>query len=191
MKKLLLWVLFSSFLSQLAYAESDNTKGFYLGGGIGNSTGEISDDNYSEDLGLNNNAYHIIAGYQVNKNFTVEAQYINYGLDDYEIMEPTSLSLSANLGYSFETGFRPFVLLGLGVSQINFTESVPGFDDSGISLHYGLGLGFSPAGLPNLTFRLAYEADYFELEIDDYRGYQVDMFDITLSSTYAGLTYKF
>ncbi|MCW1890338.1 porin family protein [Vibrio chagasii] len=60
--------------------------------------------------------YDLYGGYQFNRIVGIELGYTDYA--DYEsygtkVFSPTSLSVTANLGYTFDSSIRPFVLAGL------------------------------------------------------------------------------
>lgn len=198
MKKIILLVSFLTLVFSSVQAEAMDNSGFYLGGGVGEPSGEITDnDSRSFDMELEKQSLHVIAGYQMGRIFSLEMQYINYGKDRYSIVEPTSLSISGNVGYTFDTGLRPFFVLGLGVTDVNLKYDVASdilVEDSDLSYHYGVGLDFTPEKLGGLTFRVAYEADFVNIEISRFNGYsfsQLEMFDVDLSSVYGAVIYKF
>jgi len=175
-------------------AESNNQKvsGFYIGGGIGNPSGKLD----SADRELKDKSYHVIAGYQEGRIFSWEMQYVKYGKDSYEFFDPSSLSASVNMGYTFGNGIRPFAVLGLGVTDVNLPSPPFGMIvvDSDLSYHYGLGIEFSPRQLQGVTFRLAHEADFVNIETKVYKGFSSwseTIYDVDLDSTYAAVTYKF
>ena len=175
-------------------AESNNQKvsGFYIGGGIGNPSGKLD----SADRELKDKSYHVIAGYQEGRIFSWEMQYVKYGKDSYEFFDPSSLSASVNMGYTFGNGIRPFAVLGLGVTDVNLPSPPFGMIvvDSDLSYHYGLGIEFSPRQLQGVTFRLAHEADFVNIETKVYKGFSSwseTIYDVDLSSTYAAVIYKF
>lgn len=88
-------------------------KGFYMGAGASTTEFESLDvDLY--DAGGNGSSVKFMAGYQFSRVFALEGQYTKYGditesLSDYS-WSPTAVSLTANLGYTFRNGLRPFGL---------------------------------------------------------------------------------
>ncbi|GLT14995.1 outer membrane beta-barrel protein [Vibrio algivorus] len=161
-------------------ALADANKGFYIGGGIGAaafSSPDLEDD--ADDLGGSIDfdhsglAYNIYTGYQFNRIIALELSYNNYADTKVKLDHPSTkptegefategMSLSANLGYTFNNGLRPFALVGLGyISNDNY------FDDGQVSYHGGGGLDYTPNALPNLTFRAAYLFDFYELDLED------------------------
>ncbi|WP_089137916.1 outer membrane beta-barrel protein [Vibrio rumoiensis] len=169
-----------------APALADANKGFYIGGGVGAAAfaspdleddvddGDIDgvDDINFDSSGL---AYNLYAGYQFNRVVALELSYNNYA--DTKISARSSISkssssipvgkfstdgmsLSANLGYTFDNGLRPFALAGLGYID------APN-DDGVASFHGGLGLDYTPTALQSLTFRAAYQFDAYEIDADD------------------------
>jgi len=169
-------------------------KGFYLGAGLGSTTFDSLDslDFKDDDVKEDGNTIKFIAGYQFGKVFALEGQYTKYG-DVYfpEINEnyywtPTAISLTANLGYTFDNGLRPFGLIG--ISAIDLGQSLQmNLDDKGVGLRYGLGLEYAPPALKGLSARVGYEVDMFSIE---YKHSGVTQ-DYTLGSFYASVAYKF
>ncbi|CAK3712131.1 exported hypothetical protein [Vibrio crassostreae] len=109
--------------------------GFYLGGAIG-TTGIDDGGLYNDSLvpitvDADDETFKIIAGYQFNRIVALEAQYTNYGdvvaknalNQSTYTWSPTAFSISANLGYTFENGIRPFGIIGL--STIDLDQSLP------------------------------------------------------------------
>ncbi|MBN8147810.1 outer membrane beta-barrel protein, partial [Vibrio vulnificus] len=72
----------------------------------------------------------------------------------------TALSINANLGYSFDNGFRPYGLIGL--SALDLSEKTQTLeDDQGTAIHFGLGLEYAPPTLNGLAFRVGYDSEIF------------------------------
>ncbi|MCK8085373.1 porin family protein [Vibrio sp. 1CM8B] len=173
--------------------------GFYLGGAIG-TTG-IDDGGLYKDsfipitVDAEDETYKIIAGYQFNRIVALEAQYTNYGdvvaknalNQSTYTWSPTAFSISANLGYTFDNGIRPFGIIGL--STIDLDQSLPVLDDdSGEGIRYGFGVEYTPKQANNVSFRLGYEADAFVIESDS--AFENDK-DLVIDSFYLGATYNF
>ncbi|MEZ8859208.1 porin family protein [Vibrio sp. 10N.247.311.51] len=173
--------------------------GFYLGGAIG--TSGIDDGGLYKDslipitVDAEDETYKIIAGYQFNRIVALEAQYTNYGdvvaknalnRSTYT-WSPTAFSISANLGYTFDNGIRPFGIIGL--STIDLDQSLPVLDDdSGEGIRYGFGVEYTPKQAKNVSFRLGYEADAFVIESDS--AFENDK-DLVIDSFYLGAMYNF
>ena len=173
--------------------------GFYLGGAIG--TSGVDDGGLYKDslmpitVDAEDETYKIIAGYQFNRIVALEAQYTNYGdvvaknalNQSTYTWSPTAFSISANLGYTFDNGIRPFGIIGL--STIDLDQSLPLLDDdSGESIRYGFGVEYTPKQAKNVSFRLGYEADAFVIESDS--AFENDK-DLVIDSFYLGATYNF
>ncbi|UPR58772.1 porin family protein [Vibrio sp. ED004] len=173
--------------------------GFYLGGVIG--TSGIDDGGLYKDslmpitVDAEDETYKIIAGYQFNRIVALEAQYTNYGdvvaknalNQSTYTWSPTAFSISANLGYTFDNGIRPFGIIGL--STIDLDQSLPVLDDdSGEGIRYGFGVEYTPKQAKNVSFRLGYEADAFVIESDS--AFESDK-DLVIDSFYLGATYNF
>lgn len=190
-------ILLSFSLAVQADTNQQKISGFYVGGGIGNPSGEISDESDSADIELKDKSYHVIAGYQEGRIFAWEMQYVKYGKDADDFFDPSSFSVSVNMGYTFDSGIRPFAVLGLGVTDVNLPSPPFGMIvvDSDLSYHYGIGVEFSPRQLNGMTFRLAHEADFVNIEERVYSGlfksWQETIYDVKLNSTYAAAIYKF
>ncbi|QUM80440.1 porin family protein [Moritella sp. 5] len=168
---------------------NQDVSGFYIGGGLG-STFSDSDSNsfYSDTHG---NTLKFIGGYQFNRIVAIETQYTKYGdvtplnnKNGYK-WAPTTLSLTANLGYTFQNGLRPFTTIGL--SSLDLHQTTKKIDDSSATAaRLGLGLEYTPATLSNINFRAGYEADAFTLKTPG----KSDT-DVILSSLYLAASYKF
>ncbi|WP_299019709.1 porin family protein [uncultured Photobacterium sp.] len=157
-------------------------------------TGQMSVD--SDDT-----TFKLIAGYQINRIIALEAQYTKYGDVNTTISikhngqtaspkvtswAPEALSFSANAGYTFNNGLRPFAILGLSVVDVN--QSVELYeDDVNSGIRYGFGLEYTPPMMNRVSVRAGYEADFFYL--DSKNTYDLD--DFILSSAYVSLSYKF
>ena len=173
--------------------------GFYLGGAIG-TTGIDDGGLYNDSLvpitvDADDETFKIIAGYQFNRIVALEAQYTNYGdvvaknalNQSTYTWSPTAFSISANLGYTFENGIRPFGIIGL--STIDLDQSLPVLDDdSGEGIRYGFGVEYTPKQAKNVSFRLGYEADAFVIESDS--AFENDK-DLVIDSFYLGAMYNF
>lgn len=173
--------------------------GFYLGGAIG-TTG-IDDgglyDNTLQPITVNadDSTFKVIAGYQFNRIVAVEAQYTKYGdvvaknvaTQDTYTWKPTAFSISANLGYTFDNGIRPFGIIGL--ASIDLDQSLPLLqDDSGEGVRFGMGVEYTPPQSRNVSFKLGYEADAFVIESAS--AFDSDK-DIVIDSFYAAVAYRF
>ncbi|MCW8331211.1 porin family protein [Photobacterium sp. SDRW27] len=182
--------------STSSFAAAQDVRGFYVGLGVGSTSfeddgwnGEVYDTSFDEK----DNSFKIFSGYQFNRIIGIEASYTTYGeidsqADNYQI-DPTSFSVSANVGYTFSNGLRPFALAGL--SAVDLSQSEERLDgDSGGAIHYGLGLDYAPAMLNGFSMRLAYEGDLFGIE-EKISSYTVRSYDVTVGSFYLGASYKF
>lgn len=199
MKKTMLMaaVVASSFVATNTFA--NEVEGFYLGGAIG-TTGIDDGGLYSGTLApitvkAEDSTFKVIAGYQFNRIVTIEAQYTNYGdivaknalNQSTYTWSPTAFSVSANLGYTFENGVRPFGIIGL--ASIDLDQSLPMLqDDSGEGVRLGFGVEYTPASIGNVSFKLGYEADAFTIESASV--YDSDK-DIVIDSFYAAVAYRF
>lgn len=202
-KALLLTAILSSFAS---VASAQDFGGFYLGAGLG--TTDFDDGGLVDDANdYTNNAARLstdsdgttlklIAGYQINRIVGIEAQYTKYGDTDVKALgtklgtlKHDSFAISANLGYTFDNGLRPFGTIGLG--SISYEEKGTGeaqgfdFDDNGGALRAGLGLEYAPASFNGFAIRAGYEADFYVMEVG------IEDYSQSVGSFYIGSTYKF
>ena len=165
-------------------------KGFYLGAGVGNTTFDSADDPSTSDFEEDGKTAKFLAGYQFSKVFALEGQYTKYS--ELSIpsnsMSPTALSLSANLGYSFDSGLRPFGIIGFSALDLD-QEIQTLMDDSSGAVRYGFGLEYAPVQLKGLTARVGYEVDLFAIEYIG-PGSSVTK-DYTLESFYVSASFKF
>ncbi|WP_299013049.1 porin family protein [uncultured Photobacterium sp.] len=192
-------------------SQANEIRGFYVGAGVGSSGLNDHDSMFDErndvrTVNDDGNAFKLITGYQITRIIALEAQYTNYG--DIDITNPLkqhktkytwspeTLSFSANTGYTFDNGLRPFALLGF--SYIDLNESNKVLDkENYFGFRYGLGLEYTPPALNGLSLRAGYEADYFYIEdkeeshtsIGKYKFYET--YDFSLDSFYISISYKF
>ncbi len=190
MKRLLL--ISAILTSPLSYGESYD--GFYLGAGIGtvdfDDGGLFKNLNTPINTSYSGNTYKIISGYKFNRIVAIEAQYTSYGDTKFSApvagvtgtLEHSSVTVSANVGYTFNNGLRPFAILGLG--RIDAKED--DWSDHGTALRTGVGIEYTPPKLENVGFRLAYESDLFTVE-----GEQKKEFDQSVGSFYFSTLYTF
>lgn len=204
MKKIaLLLVLFSAFSNA-----NDNISGFYLGAGLGATTFDDGGafDYTGASINADDSTLKFMGGYQFNRIVAVELQYTKYG--DINVNHPTakaagfkgidiestSISLAANLGYTFDSGWRPFGIVGLGSLESSTNVLGHSLSENNTSFHYGVGVEYAPKALSGLAFRVAYEGDMFieENVYQDYGYYSYsDDYAMNIGTFYAGATYKF
>ncbi|OEF19518.1 porin family protein [Aliivibrio logei] len=194
-------ILLLALLSACSYANAatNDVSGVYLGGGFG--TTDFDDDSalpYNSSIDDNDTTYKLIGGYQFNRIVAVEMQYTNYGdvkVSNYygssnkETIEHSSVTLAANVGYTFDNGWRPFAIAGLGSIEQSFKGSRSSSNDSGTAFHFGAGAEYAPKTLGGLAFRVAYEGDLFV--VDSGSNNIDDDYSMTIGTLYAGATYKF
>ncbi|MCX2758197.1 porin family protein [Vibrio sp. Sgm 22] len=187
-KAVILLAAFSAFASAQDQAVEKDVSGFYLGGGFGTTT--YDDDAAFSTLETKYSTVKLIGGYQFNRIVGVETQFTKYsnitapGLSGYAI-ETAGISIAANLGYTFDSGWRPFGTIGL--TQLSFDVDDYGSKDE-TALRLGAGVEYTPASLENLNFRVAYEVDTFSVDTGHWLYNDVT---VQLGSFYAGATYKF
>lgn len=212
-------LLLSSFTIHTASA-SVLDSGFYLGGAIGSS--DIDDDGLvsksdsakTATFKAKDNAYRFMAGYKFNRIASIEAQYTDYGdvvahnakvnfARSYNFSwAPKVISLSANLGYTFDNGLRPFGVVGLSSIDLDSKDGRYSASqiksDADTGARVGLGLEYTPPKAPAFSMRLGYEADVFDAEIKETRWKgsvseksKTYKKTVTLDSFYLGAMYTF
>lgn len=136
--------------------------GAYIGGG--HSIYQDSDTDGQGSLDSDGMGYNLYGGYQFNRIIGVELGYNDYAnyKKGAEKLSPTSISASANIGYTFDNTIRPFVLAGLSSVDLNANKSAGYDDDSGTGFHFGVGVEYTP--IEHLTLRLISQADAVSVE---------------------------
>ncbi|WP_017219914.1 porin family protein [Moritella dasanensis] len=187
----LLSTLAAMALSVNVQANQD-VSGFYIGGGVGTTDANLSSDSVSYSPSTDGSSLKVIAGYQFNRIVAIEAQYTSYGdiktpsVYSYN-WEPTTVSLAANLGYTFDNGLRPFATIGFSALDLNESQNLLN-DNNSTALRIGAGLEYTPASLGGVSFRAGYEADAFIIDT----GYLAnDDIDVFIGSLYVAASYKF
>ena len=166
--------------------------GAYIGGGL--SVYQDSDTDGAPSLDSSGMGYNLYGGYQFNRIVGVELGYTDYAnyKNSTDKLSPTSISVSANLGYTFDNTIRPFVLAGLSSVDLN-TNSGAGYDDdSGTGFHFGVGVEYTP--VEHLTLRLISQAD--AVSVDDYSigsngSFKSDDHTLAFNSISFGGSYNF
>ncbi|MGB0935857.1 MAG: hypothetical protein ACPGTQ_00295 [Colwellia sp.] len=189
-----------------ATIQQPSSKGLYVGGGYGTFdafAGNDWDNSYRYGRlveKISGNTSKLYIGYSFNRIISVEASYSDYGETlgfVYSLIgrqsvyqEPTSFSVAANAGYSFDNGWRAFGILGLSSVELNSS-----FDyletDNPVAIKWGFGGEYTPAGLKGLQFRIAFEADTYFAESENYFNSDSDLYAFSLTSAYIGASYKF
>ncbi|MEZ9535714.1 porin family protein [Vibrio splendidus] len=165
--------------------------GAYIGGGL--SVYQDSDTDGHGNLDSDGMGYNLYGGYQFNRIVGVELGYTDYA--DYKQgatkLSPTSVSVSANLGYTFDNTIRPFVLAGLSSVDLNANKAALYDDDSGTGFHFGVGVEYTP--IEHLTLRLISQADAVSVDNYSYGNGSLKNDDHTLafSSISFGGSYNF
>jgi len=171
---------------------NQDVSGFYLGGGAGNTDARAEVNSDSVSIPTDGTTLKLIGGYQFNRIVAIEAQFTSYGdikfAPNYK-WSPKSISLAANLGYTFENGLRPFGVIGL--SALKTGESIStNLDDDYAALRFGAGLEYTPAALGGVSFRAGYEADAFTVSSSS-SSLSSDDANALVSSVYFAASYKF
>ena len=174
---------------------NQDVSGFYIGGGVGTTNVNTDTNGYSFDSDTDGSSLKFIGGYQFNRIVAVEVQYTKYGditpitnvsNSKYYKWEPTTVSVAANLGYTFENGLRPFGVIGL--SSLDLGQNIKALDDnSATALHFGAGLEYTPAALAGVSFRAGYEGDAFAID----NGTFTSDTSVLIGSVYVAASYKF
>ncbi len=206
MKRILLpFVLATSPLFAIANqdisTQGPKISGVYIGAGFG-TFGYSEEDSWGYNSNevsakADGNSTKIYLGYQFNKIVGIEGTYTDYGTAKAKVgnysMKPTSISLAANLGYTFDNGLRPFGLVGMSSLDLNQNEELL-TDDKGAAFKFGFGVEYTPTTLNGVQFRAAYEMDLYSVEYLDYQsgsGLTTETNLYSLDSLYVGASYKF
>lgn len=211
-KVLLTSLMLATSMATLATEDAPKISGFYTGAGYGSFSYE-TDQNWDDDLfygrlieETEGDTLKVYAGYQFNRVVAIEATYTDYGdtqgyvrtLDFQSLsiknenvqQSPSAISLAANVGYSFSSGLRPYLLAG--VSYMTLDSSYPFLDtDNPMAFRYGLGFDYAPALFKGVQLRIAYEADMFFAEAYNGLGEDIEVDTFSVSSVYGGISYKF
>ncbi|MEZ9348090.1 porin family protein [Vibrio splendidus] len=163
--------------------------GPYIGAGLG--VYQDSDTDGAGNLDAESMGYSLYGGYQFNRIVGIELGYTDYA--DYEkfgtkVLSPTSFSVAANLGYTFDNSIRPFVTAGLSYVDLNSKGSSID-DDSGAGFHFGVGVEYTP--VENLTLRLISQADAVNIEFFGPNGNRLASRDVAFSTVTLGASYNF
>ncbi|QUM80832.1 porin family protein [Moritella sp. 5] len=178
---------------------NQDVSGFYIGGGVGSTTVDLDRTGYTSNEDTDGSTVKFIAGYQFNRIVAIEAQYTQYGeITPNKTLtyagktykwDATTFSVSANLGYTFQNGLRPFGIIGLSSLDLGQSTKVLK-DDDATAVHVGLGLEYTPAALSGVSFRVGYEADAFTIEEYSTANRYEDT-DVMIGSAYVAASYKF
>ncbi|WP_017091373.1 porin family protein [Vibrio splendidus] len=164
--------------------------GPYIGAGLG--VYQDSDTDGAGNLDAESMGYSLYGGYQFNRIVGIELGYTDYA--DYEkfgtkVLSPTSFSVAANLGYTFDNSIRPFVTAGLSYVDLNSKGSSYIDDDSSAGFHFGIGVEYTP--VENLTLRLISQADAVNIEFFGPNGNRLASRDVAFSTVTLGASYNF
>lgn len=159
----------ASFLSAAGYAAEKS----YVGVGVGIAA-VTAYENDNDDYIVEDDSefgYVTYGGWMFNRIVGVEMQYTDYGESSktyagvgnaYASM--STLTLGANLGYTFDNGLRPFATPAIGVSWLELNADVTidsttytfNSDDTSLVFQLTTGLDYTPAAMEQLTLRTAY-----------------------------------
>lgn len=154
---------------------SENDRGWYLGGGLGQFNVEIDGldgiDEAINDLDADDMSWKLFGGYRINPYISVEAAYVNFGEpgDDFS-------SGGSSGDYDLQlSGFAPFVVGTFPIGPVELSARLGYYfydlevdadlddlggdvfqtDDSGEDVAYGVGVGMT--FLQRLHTKLEYE----------------------------------
>lgn len=182
-------------------------RGYYFGGGVGSAS--IDDGGMNDyrstptTIKADDNSFHLMGGYKFNRVASLELQYTNYGdvktkVAGKNVMtwSPTAISLSGNIGYTFNNGFRPYGIIGLSYIDLDMklhpelhqmmVQKNAKVNDSGDALRIGLGIEYTPKVVEGVSFRAGYESDIF-----DFKHFDTQTYSVTLGSFFVAGTYHF
>ena len=156
--------------------------GFYLGGGIGYNRVESENfPNDDDELKDDHVGYKGIAGYRLNKMFSIEGQYLDFGTseDGNNRVEADGWTLGVLLALPIFEAVNPYLKAGALMwdadGRTGVGTTLTSGSDDGTDFTYGLGLRF------NLTDALGLRAEYERFALDE--------IDVDLASL--NLVYKF
>ena len=176
--------LFAYLISSGAAAEPF-TKGGYIGFGAGivdfDDDGldrDVEDEVYGDGLygaiksETDDTSIKLFGGYQFSRIVAIELAYIDYGDivythygDEFTTIGLSSISVAANVGFTFNNGIRVFGLAGL--SKLSSEWDVRGSetdDDSVIGLKVGVGFEYQPSKTTPFILRASYEIEEWDEE---------------------------
>ena len=160
-------LLLTFMLSTTAFAQQP----YYIGGGIGQSYVEEDNVASGQDFDDEDFAFKLFGGYRFHENFAVEADYLDFGEPDDDIL---GINLEVDL-YAlalYGVGILPltdqfelFAKLGIAYWDAEVDGSFLGIsasdDEDGTDLAYGLGASFA------FTDQLAARVEYERIDVDD------------------------
>ncbi|HEY0684273.1 MAG TPA: outer membrane beta-barrel protein [Steroidobacter sp.] len=190
----LLFPLMLLAASPAAMAMDPALQGLYIGGGIGEATVRLENDDSFADFEGDDTGYKFILGYRIIDWVAVEMNYAVYGEAEDEFLgfevenEFTALSVSA-LGMLPLGDWDLFGRAGIANVEGDFrVVNLPGTADSDDNIEpmFGVGAQFRP--IPNLGLRLEWELIQLGFDDDDDDERDGDDWVDMLSF---GVTYKF
>jgi hypothetical protein len=204
MKRILLTFMMLVLLPMTLDAKR-NGEGFFIGLGSGityyDDGGLVSDLNGNGgnyDMNSVSGAYKLYLGYKFNHEATLEGSLTGYGVYDIknsgsttERLDPKSAAVCLNYGQDFwHNQIRPFVLAGVGLLWLDPQESTLYDNTLFFSLHYGLGLLYTPHSFDGWGLRAAYEADWSRFDAKSDLGVGGN-YNTIIGTLYLGVEYKF
>jgi len=143
--------------------ENDNRQGFYLGAGLGDFSASANGPQGFDDIDLDSDdtPTKLFAGYRMNRFFSVQLDYIDFGESSgtanlLDIRQDTS-GLAPNVIGTLPIGFfELFAKVGMMWYDVDLDiENDPTISDSGEDPIYGVGVGLTL--VERLSLRLEYE----------------------------------
>ena len=143
--------------------ENDNREGFYLGVGLGDFSASANGPQGFDDIDLDSDdtPMKFFAGYRMNRFFSVQLDYIDFGESSgtanlLDVRQDTS-GLAPNVIGTLPIGFvELFAKVGMMWYDVDLDiENDPTLSDSGEDPIYGVGVGLTL--VERLSLRLEYE----------------------------------
>ncbi|WP_241816671.1 porin family protein [Vibrio tasmaniensis] len=205
MKKMIVTLALIAPLSAVAAQKDPN--GFYIGVGAGST--ELDDGGFGKAITRKTTttetespSYKLIAGYQINRIIGIEGQYTKYGTSTTKVgsskaftTDFSSISVAANVGYTFDIGLRPYALLGYSFlnSEIENSGNNKYFATksstvSGIKM--GVGVVYAIPAAPALALRAGIDWEAADIKVKDEKNKELSNVH-TLGSFYLATTYTF
>ena len=205
MNKLIVALAITASFSTLAAQKETN--GFYIGVGAGSTS--FDDGGFGNSItgkttttDTESTSYKLIAGYQINRIAGIEGQYTKYGTSTTKIgsskaftTDFSSISIAANVGYTFDIGLRPYALLGYSVlnSEIENSGKNKYFANKSSSMtgiKMGVGVEYAIPAVPALALRTGFDWEAADIKVKDQKNKELSNVH-TLGSFYLATTYTF
>lgn len=151
----------------------------YVGGTVGQSKWNVDCKEAGVTCDKSTNAYKLVGGYNIDKNFALEASYFSLGkmqanakigtVNATAEAKGTGFELAGVLKHDFENGFGAFAKAGVARVKADMSASVPStfkLSDSTTSTQPVLGLGLTYAVSKEIALRGEIESRRIKIGTD-------------------------